>query len=238
MMNKTNTAVIIPSYNTKNSIIKTIKQVLNYLPNAKIIVVDDNSPDESAKLIRECILNDRRINLIVRKNKQGRGSAVLRGFREGLKDKNIEFLIEMDADLCHNPKYIPIMIEKCRTYDVIIASKYLKESKIKGLNLRRKIFSRIVNYYIKLILQVPITDYTNGFRCYRRVALEKINFDSFYSKGFIVLSEIVYKMYQQGNSFCEIPFVFNFTYANKSNFNLREIREAFFTILKLKFNFR
>lgn len=235
---RNNIAVVIPCYNAKNTIIQTIKNVLTYLPKSKIIVVDDNSPDKSAELIKKNFTYDNRIRLIVRPNKDGRGSAILRGFKEGLRDKSIEYLIEMDADLCHDAKYIPIMVEKCRLYDVVIASKYLKGSKIRGLNLRREIFSRIVNSYIKLMLQVPITDYTNGFRCYRRKALEKIDLDSFHSRGFIVLSEIIYKIYKNGNSFGEIPFDFNFTKTNKSNFNLNEIKEAFSTILKLKFRFR
>lgn len=233
---RNNIVIIIPCYNAVNTIIPTIEGVFKYLPECKIIIVDDNSPDKSADLIEKRFSSDKRIKLIIRKHKGGRGSAVLRGFKEGLKDINIEFLIEMDADLCHNPKYIPIMISKCHTHDVVIASKYLKKSKIIGLSLRRRIFSRIVNIYIKSMLHASITDYTNGFRCYRRRILEKIDFDSFYSKGFIVLSEIIYKIYKKKGSFTEIPFQFNFNHINKSNLNLTEIKEAFFTILKLKFD--
>jgi dolichol-phosphate mannosyltransferase len=235
---RNNIAIIIPCYNAKKSITQTIKGVSMYLPHAKIIIVDDNSPDKSAELISGYFPHDKRVRLIIRKNKAGRGSAVLRGFREGLKDKNIEFFIEMDADLCHNPKYIPTMIKACRKHDVVIASKYHKESKIQGLNIERKIFSKIVNFYIKLMLQVPVTDYTNGFRCYRRKSLEKIDFNSFQSKGFIFLSEIIYKMHKNNASFGEIPFIFINKHFNRSNFNFREIWEAFFTILKLKLNFK
>lgn len=238
MINKINTAVIIPSYNTKFSIVKTIEQILRQLLNIKIIVVDDNSPDKSAYLIRKHYSCDKRVKLIIRKNKGGRGSAVLRGFQEGLKDKNIDFFIEMDADLCHDPKYIPLLIKLCQKYDVAIASKYLKKSKIFGLNKKREIFSRFVNFYIRLMLKIPITDYTNGFRCYRRKVLEKINLNSFYSKGFIVLSEIIYRIHKKGCSFGEIPFIFTFNHKNKSNFNFSEIKEAFITILKLKYYFR
>ncbi|OGH51014.1 MAG: hypothetical protein A3H17_01310 [Candidatus Levybacteria bacterium RIFCSPLOWO2_12_FULL_37_14] len=233
-----NIAIIIPCYNAHETIIKAIERVLVYFPEPKIIIVDDNSPDKSAELINERFSYDKRIKLILRKNKGGRGSAVLRGFQEGLKNKNIEFFIEMDADLCHDPKYIPIMISKCNMFDVVIASKYLKESIIKGLNVKRIIFSRIVNSYIRFMLKVPITDFTNGFRCYRREALEKVDFDSFYSKGFILLSEIIYKIYKKGGSFGEIPFNFVHKEINKSNFNFAEIKEAFITILKLKYNFR
>lgn len=231
---RNNIVIIIPCYNAKNTILETIENVLMVLPKAKIIIVDDSSPDRSGELISNLYHNDKRIKLIIRKNKGGRGSAVLRGFQEGLKDRNMEFFIEMDADLCHDAKYIPIMIEKCRSYDVVVASKYLKKSKIYGLNLKRKIFSKIVNLYIKLMLQVPITDYTNGFRCYKRDSLERIYLDSFYSRGFVFLSEIIYKLHKKGASITEVPFVFNFKEMNKSNFNFSEVKEAFITILKLR----
>ncbi|MDP2585748.1 MAG: glycosyltransferase [Candidatus Levybacteria bacterium] len=233
-----NIAIIIPCYNASKTIINAIKGVLIYSPKSKVIIVDDNSPDKSAELIKKCFLYDKRIKLVIRKSKGGRGSAVLRGFQEGLRDKNIEFFIEMDADLCHDPKYIPVLIEKCRKYDVTIASKYLKKSKIFGLNKRREAFSRLVNFYIKLMLGIPITDYTNGYRCYRRKALERINLNFFYSKGFIVLSEIIYRIHKKGGSFFEIPFNFTFNQKNKSNFSFSEIKEAFVTILKLKYYFR
>lgn len=233
-----NISIIIPCYNARATIVQAIRNVFTYLPKSKLVVIDDSSPDGTANTINKYFAKDKRLTLIIRKNKGGRGSAVLRGFQESLKNENIEFLIEMDADICHDAKYIQIMVDKCHGYDVIIASKYLKESKIKGLNAYRRIFSQIVNFYIKLMLQVPITDYTNGFRCYRRKSLEMIDFSSFHSKGFIVLSEIAYKMHKKGCSFGEIPFDFNFNQVNKSNFNLTEIKEAFFTILKLRLNFR
>lgn len=233
---RNNTAVIIPSYNAGRSIKNTINGVLRYLPKTKIIVVDDNSPDGTVNLINKEFKNNKKVQLIIRKNKGGRGSAILRGFSEGLRNKNLEYFVEMDADLCHNPKYIPLLIKKCRNCDVAIASKYLKGSKIQGLSMKRRLFSKIVNHYIRLALRVPITDYTNGFRCYRREILEKINFNSFRSKGFVMLSEIVYMIHKKGGSFDEIPFDFNFNKTNKSNFNLKEINEAFLTILRLKFD--
>ena len=235
---RNNIAIIIPSYNAKNTIARTITDTFSILPKAEIIVIDDNSPDGTASEIKKYFTQNKRLTLIVREKKEGRGTAILRGFQEGLKNKNIKFFIEMDADLCHDPKYIPLLIEKCKKYDVTIASKYLKESQIYGLNNKRIAFSKLVNYFIRFMLKIPITDYTNGFRCYRRSALEKINLNSFYSKGFIVLSEIAYKLYKKGCTFSEIPFVFNFNSSNKSNFNLKEVKEALFTIIELKFNLK
>ncbi len=230
--------IVIPSYNTKSSINKSITGILKYMPNVRVIVVDDNSPDGTARFIKSKFGLDPRVTLIVRKQKGGRGSAVIRGFKEGLKNKNTKFFIEMDADLCHDPKYLPILIKKCQEYDVVIASKYLKGSVIIGLGLKRLIFSRIVNFYIRLMLGIRITDYTNGYRCYTRKTLEKINFKNISSRGFIVLSEIAYNIYKEGFTFGEIPIFFKYKNMNPSNFNLSEIKEAFFTILRLRFKLK
>lgn len=233
---RNNIIVVIPCYNAKRSIVQSINGISKCLPEAKIIVIDDNSPDGSAKLVKRNFSNNKAVKLIVRNDKGGRGSAILRGFQEGLKDRTNEFFVEMDADLCHNPKYIPLLVNKCKTCDVAIASKYLEGSRIDGLSIKRKIFSKFANNYIKFVLNVPITDYTNGFRCYRRKALESIDLNNFKSKGFIMLSEIAYKLYKRKNSFGEIPFDFYFNDVNKSNFNMKEVQEAFMTVLKLKFN--
>ena len=226
--------VVIPTYNSKKNIRKLLKEVLRYVPSAKIVVVDDNSPDGTANEIKKHFIKDKRITLVVRKRKGGRGSAVIEGFKEGLKDKKVEFLIEMDSDLCHNPKYIPMMIKKCKKYDVVIASKYLKESKIIGLPFKRILFSKIVNSFIRFMLGIPITDYTNGFRCYKRRTLETLNFGDIRSKGFIVLSEIAFAIHKIGFLFGEVPFVFKFENKNSSNLNFSEIKEAFFTIVRLR----
>lgn len=225
--------VAIPTYNAKNSIIKTIFGVLNKVKNVIVIVIDDNSPDGTAKIIRKHFHKSKRVKLMVREAKSGRGSAVIHGFKEGLKNKNIKFFIEMDADLCHNPRYIPLLIKNCAKFDIVIASKYLRLSKINGLSMKRIIFSRIVNFYLRCMLKIPITDYTNGYRCYKRSVLEKINLDSIKARGFITLSEIAYRIYKKGFSFGEIPFNFKSYNVNKSNFNIKEVIEALATTFRL-----
>ena len=226
-------AIIIPTYNAKNSIVKLVSNVFKKVKNAIVIIVDDNSPDGTAKLIKESFSSNKKIKLIVRKKKGGRGSAVLHGFKEGLKNKNIKFFIEMDADLCHNPRYVSLLVKKCDKFDVVISSKYLRLSKINGLSIKRIIFSRIVNFCLRYMLKIPITDYTNGYRCYKRSVLEKINLDSIKAKGFITLSEIAYRIYKKGFSFGEIPFNFKSYNVNKSNFNLKEVIEALVTTTRL-----
>lgn len=226
--------VVIPTFNARAAIINVISGVLKNIPNAKIIIIDDNSPDQTAKLINEKFALDKRVKLIVRDSKGGRGSAVIRGFKEALKDKKAELFIEMDADLIHNPNDLPRLIEKVKNYDVVVASRYLLKSQIIRWSFKRSLISRLANLWIKFMLGISLTDNTSGFRCYKRKILESINFNMIKSKGFIVLTEIAYQIYKKGFSFAEIPIDFVPVDINRSNLNFRELKEAFLTVLRLK----
>lgn len=233
MINKTNTVVIIPTYNSKETIVRLIKEIFICLPQIKIIVIDDNSPDGTKIEIKKHFIKDRRVTLIVRKRKQGRGSAVIHGFRKALKDSAIELFIEMDSDLVHNPNDLPRLIEKSKKYDVVVASRYLLKSQTIKWSIKRKLLSRLANLWIKFMLGVSLSDNTGGFRCYKRFVLESINFDSISSKGFIVLTEIAYQIHKKGFTFGEIPIDFKPVDINRSNLDIKEIKEAFFTVLRL-----
>lgn len=228
-------AVIIPTYNAREGIISNIAKVKNEAPSAYIIIVDDNSPDGTAALVRSGFINDKKVQVLIRKNKGGRGSAVLAGFREAFKNKKVKYFIEIDADLCHDPKYIRELVSKCKKADVIIASRYLPSSRIYGWNLKRKTMSFAINMLAKLLLRIPISDYTDGFRCYSRKAVESIFTHKVKSQGYIVLSEVAYICYKKGFSFAEVPIDFHFREVSKSNLNWREVKEALLTLIRLRF---
>lgn len=227
--------IVIPTYNAKAGIVKVILGALKNVPNAKVIVVDDNSPDGTAQLVNDNFKSNKRVKLIVRYAKGGRGSAVIRGFKEGLKEKNVDLFIEMDSDLVHDPNYLPRLIEKAKKYDVVVASRYLLTSQIIKWHFKRRVISRFANHWIKFMLGISLTDNTSGFRCYRRRVLEQIDFSLVLSKGFIVLTEIAYQIHKKGFDFGEIPIDFTPVDINRSNLNLKELKEAFFTVLRLKF---
>ena len=232
-MNK-NILVIIPTYNAKEGIAQTIKNVLKKVPQANVLVVDDNSPDKTADLVKTTFKKNKNVQVLLRKGKGGRGSAVIAGFKEGLKNKDINYFVEMDADLCHDPKYILPMIEKSKSADVVIVSKYLKGSTIKD-NWKRKSISKIMNFVTRIILQVPISDYSNGFRCYKREVISYLVKQHFTSKGFVVLSETIYKVHKKGFVITEIPFDFKREEISKSNLTLNEVFETVKTLLVLRF---
>lgn len=231
-----NAVVVIPTFNERNGIVKTILDIKRKAPGISIIVVDDNSPDRTAELVISQFGKDEKIQVFVRKAKEGRGSAVIFGFKKALKIDSIKYFIEMDADQCHNPIYIKKLIDKCRHVDVVVASRYLPKSKVVGWSFKRRILSRGMNIVAKTLLQVPISDYTDGFRCYSRKAALFLSSQEFYSKGFVVLSETAYRCFKKGYIIMEIPIHIHFKQVSKSNLNLHEVKEAVFTLFRLRFS--
>lgn len=227
--------IVIPTYNAKESILHTIKKIFLLVKNAQVIIVDDNSPDKTASLVKSHFGKDKRVILVNRKEKGGRGSAVIAGLKVGFKNKEAQYFIEMDADLCHDPKYIAKLVDKCRKADVVIASRYLPQSRIDGWTWKRKLMSFAINTFAKIILQIPINDYTDGFRCYSRKAVAIICSYEIKSRGYIVLSEIAYLCFRKKLRFAEVPINFYFKPVTKSNLNLKEVREALTTIIRLPF---
>ena len=186
-------SIIIPSFNESKNLGILIPKIRSILPLADIIIVDDSTGKEKDKT-RVCIsiLKDFRITLISRSGKGGRGSAVTDGMREALKRKDCMIVVEMDADLAHDPDEIPLLLSKIPPADMVIGSRYLIGSHIVDWPKNRLIQSRIINFVLKYWLGLRITDYTNGFRAYTRHAALYLVSVPLYEKGFISLSETAY----------------------------------------------
>ena len=197
--------IVIPTYNEKENIIKLVNFINKLRLNSKIIVVDDSKK----KIAR--LKNIKNVKYLFRGKKLGRGSAVLHGFEEFLKNKNNKVFVEMDADFSHDPKEIKINLLYFYKHKLnfLISSRYLKKSKIKNWPILRKILSRLANLLARFLLGVPITDYTNGFRIYDRRAVKHILKKCKSStQGFIILSEIIIELYNSKFKIGEIDSVF------------------------------
>ena len=226
--------VTIPTYNEKLTIRKIVEEIFNLYPKVNICIVDDNSPDGTAEIIKNLEEEYRgKLFLIKRSGKFGRGGAVLAGFKFGLQS-NYEYFIEMDSDFSHQPKEIKRIMEQSDTCDVVVGSRYLQASRIVNWPFKRRVFSFCVNFLIRSLLQIPIKDYTNGFRCYSRKAVSMLDFDSIQGSGFIVLSSMAYQLHWKGFSFAEVPTLFIDRTLGSSNFTIREIKDAFLAIWKIK----
>lgn len=234
MKNK-NIAIVIPSYNEVKNISILIKGIYKWLPDATIIIVDDSSIDENKKLT-EMTKNKKDVILISRLKKSGRGSAVIEGFREVLKDKNIKYIFEMDSDLAHDPEECARFIKKLseKNYDLIIGSRYLPGGRIKNIAKNRTILSRVINIFLRYWLGIHVSDFTSGFRLYSRDAVKYLTQTKIKAKGFITLSEVLYKLYRKGFDISEVPITWNFRKYGKSNVNSSELFNSLYFVLKMR----
>lgn len=235
MKKNNNIAVVIPSYNEVQNIPILIKGINKELPKARVIIVDDSFENENAKL-KVFVKKHKNIKLISRLKKSGRGSAVLRGFKEALKDKNIKYIFEMDSDLAHDPREFIRFINEINVfpYDMIIGSRYKSGGKIKNISKERTILSRLINIFLYFWLGIKISDYTSGFRLYSRKAIEFILKTKIQSKGFITLSETAFKLSKAGFKISEVPITWNYRIYGESNVNIKELFISLFYVIKMR----
>lgn len=232
---KNNIAIVIPSYNEVKNVSILIKGISKELPGVKIFIVDDSLPKENKKL-KKILKGKKNMILISRLKKGGRGSAVLDGFREVLKDKNIGYVFEMDSDLAHDPKEMKRFIQKIdkEKYDLIIGSRYLPGGKIKNISVNRTIMSRVINKFLYYWLGIHLSDHTSGFRLYSRKAVAFLIKTKIKSKGFITLSETAYKLYLSQFSIGEVPITWNYRKYGKSNVNSKELLNSLFFVVRMR----
>ena len=226
-------AIIIPTYNEEKNIEKLIKKIRYSIGNVLIVVVDDSNNDKILNIIKKKKLN---ITYFNRGKKLGRGSAVIFGLKKILNKKKIKAFIEMDADFSHDPSELKRNIKYFfdGSLDLLIGSRYLKESKIINWGLSRRIFSYLANFSARNLLQIPIQDFTNGYRIYSRRSVKKIvkNCGKI-GDGFIILSEILVELYLNNYKIDEIHSKFVNRTRGESSVNLKLILEAFFGLIKI-----
>ena len=229
--------IIIPTFNEANNIAKLLKVIIKKLPNSIITIVDDSKFNKIQLILKKEKLRAN-IKYIHRKNSRGRGSAVLFGFKKRLKKNKKQIFIEMDADFSHNPselkKNIKLFIDK--QSDVLIASRYLPKSKIFYWSFSRRIFSKLSNILARIILNINITDYTNGFRIYSKEATKLIvKKCGKIGDGFIVLSEILLILNINKFKINEVSSIFVNRIRGESSVNLKLIIQSFIGLIKLFF---
>ena len=224
--------VIIPTYNEAYNISAIIKAVLAQDPNIEVLIVDDNSPDGTSKIVEE--MKNSKIHLITREKKMGLGSAYVEGFKFALK-KSFDFIFEIDADFSHDPEVIPIMLKEIQENDLIIGSRYLKGINVVNWPLRRLFLSFAAAKYVRFITGMPINDPTSGFKCFHREVLENINLDEILSDGYSFQIEMNFRTWVKKFKIKEIPIVFTDRRSGQSKMSKKIVREAIFVVWKLKY---
>tara|TARA_B100000767_G_C19647277_1_gene485151 strand:- start:113 stop:832 length:720 start_codon:yes stop_codon:yes gene_type:complete len=224
--------IIIPTYNEEENIDNLVNTIKSYIPNSEIFVVDDTP----SKISENILKNQSSVNYFHRGKKLGRGTAVIFGLEQALKKNYIEFFVEMDADFSHDPRELKEKIEyfKRQELDMLISSRYAKNSKILNWSIFRRTFSLLSNFLAKLLLKIPCTDYTNGFRFYSRRAAEKVvDKCGKIGDGFIVLSEILVVIHSNNYKIDELSTIFVNRKRGESSVNLKLIISSFFGLIKL-----
>lgn len=229
------TLIIIPSFNERENIVQLIDRLFELYNDIDVLIVDDSSPDGTADVVREAqARHGEKLRLLVRQGKGGRGSAVMNGCRMALTE-GYETVMEMDADFSHKPEEVTRVRDKlAEGFECVIGSRYVAGSEIREWGLKRIVFSRLANHFARLVLGIPINDYTNGFRAYTRRALAAIDFDRIDATGYVVLSEFAWQIHRAGLRFAEVPTLFVNRRRGASNLGFHEINEAFFSVLRIR----
>ena len=225
--------IVIPTYNEKENIYKLTKILLKLLPQSTIYIIDDT---KSYSLNGS--FKSKRIKYFLRRNKKGRGSAVLFGLKKSLKNLTNNIFLEMDSDFSHSPKEIKNNLKffKSQNLDLLISSRYLKQSKIRNWSISRRIFSFLANFLANLLLDIGVTDYTNGFRIYSRRSVQLITKKcGKIGDGFIVLSEILLTIKLKKFKIDELPTIFVNRQRGESSVNLKLILQSLIGLIRLYF---
>jgi len=225
--------LIIPTYNEIANIKNIITASLSQSPDLYILVIDDNSPDGTAKAVKEMMENEPHINLIERPKKMGLGSAYVQGFKYALNN-DYDYVLEMDADFSHNPADLPRLLEAAKKYDVVIGSRYCQGVNIINWPFRRLLISYFASKYVRIITGMPIKDPTSGFKCFRRRVLEAIDLDSILSDGYAFQIEMNFRAWVKGFTIYEIPIVFTERRDGVSKMSRQIVWEAAWMVWRLQ----
>jgi len=234
-MNFPKSLVIIPTYNEKENISLIIPEVLSQHECIDVLVVDDNSPDETGNIVEKMSATNGRIHLLRRAGKMGLGSAYVAGFKWAL-ERDYQRIFEMDADFSHRPSDLVRFLEKAENADLVLGSRYNgRHISVVNWDWKRLLLSYSANLYTRIVTGLPIGDATGGFKCFSRSALEAVDLSNMKSDGYCFQIETTFKVWKKGLKVVEIPIVFTDRIRGTSKRSGGIISEAFFLVLKLRF---
>ncbi|GAA2436195.1 polyprenol monophosphomannose synthase [Streptomyces macrosporus] len=199
--------VIIPTYNEVDNIRQVVSRVREAVPEAHVLVADDNSPDGTGKVADELAAADERVRVLHRKGKEGLGAAYLAGFRWGI-DNGYDVLVEMDADGSHQPEELPRLLTALKGADLVLGSRWVPGGRVVNWPRHREFLSRGGSTYSRLLLGVPIRDVTGGYRAFRKETLLGLGMDDVASQGYCFQVDLAHRAVQAGFHVVEVPITF------------------------------
>lgn len=228
------TLVVIPTYNERENIEPLIREILALkIEGLEILVVDDNSEDKTGEIVEELSKSLKGVKIIHRCGKRGRGLAGIDGFKYGI-NRGYDYIMEMDGDFSHSPKYIPDFLMAIVDCDLVIGSRYVKAGGEYKRLFIRKVISRLANFFLKIILAFKVLDCSSGFRLFKREALCDVDVEHLSSKGPWILTEILYKCHQKRHRIKEIPIVFKERERGASKLNGQILLHSLLFAFKLR----
>ena len=227
------TIVICPTYNEIKNIAKLIQKILDD-NNYDLLVIDDNSPDGTSEKVKEYQKIYKNLFLEIRESKQGLGTAYIHGFNWAIQ-KGYDSVVQMDADLSHNPKDLNRLIKNLENNDLVIGSRYVQGVSVVNWPIRRLILSYGANIYTKFITGMPINDGTGGFKAWKVSLLKKIKLNLIKSQGYSFQIEMNFWAWVLNAKIIEIPIIFVDRTIGESKMSRKIMIEAILVVLKLRF---
>lgn len=228
--------VIIPTYNERENVEWMLRTVMNLSVSFDVLIVDDNSPDGTADIVKNLIQEyPERIHLLLHKEKNGLGKAYIAGFQWALQ-KDYDYIFEMDCDFSHNPNDLMRLREACiNDADITIGSRYCKDGQVKDWPLSRILLSYFASLYVRMVLWIPVHDTTAGFKCYRKKVLQSIDLDAIQFTGYAFQIEMKYAAYKLGFKIVEVPVLFKDREKGQSKMSINIFKEALIGVIKMRF---
>ena len=229
--------VVLPTYNERENlepVVAGIRAALTPVaPDHRVLVVDDSSPDGTGELADALAARDPAVRVLHRFRKEGLGQAYLAGFRFALRE-GAALIVEMDADLSHDPAHLPAMVEAARDADVVLGSRYVAGGRVRNWGRMRRLVSRGGCWYARTVLGVEVRDLTGGFKVFRREVLETLDLHWVRSQGYAFQVELTYRAIQAGFRVREVPIVFTDRRVGQSKMSRRIVLEAMWMVPRLR----
>jgi dolichol-phosphate mannosyltransferase len=222
-------AVIIPTYNERENLEPIATRLRRSVPDADLLVVDDNSPDGTGDLADKLAAEDARIHVLHRPGKAGLGAAYVAGFGWALQ-QGYDAIVEMDADGSHDPAELPKLLAELETADLVIGSRWVAGGKVSNWPRSRELLSRGANTYARMMLAIPVRDATGGFRAYRAETLRRIAIDEVQSQGYCFQIDLALRVNRAGMKVAELPITFVDRTRGDSKMSRSIVIEAFLRV--------
>lgn len=226
----------VPTYDESGNIIELCRELLDLGPNYEVLVIDDDSPDGTWKLVQEAALTQPRLHLTHRTADRGRGRSGRAGFIKAL-GMGAEIVIEMDADFSHQPKYVPMLVQRLQStpeLGLVLGSRGVEGGEDARRGIFRQVLTTLSNLYIRGVLGLKVRDCNSGFRCWRRATLEAIGVGDTFSAGPAIVQELLYKTHRAGIGISEIPIHFVERHEGQSTLTLKILVRGYFTVMQMR----